>query len=108
MSSPTYDDVLSELMAMIDGPVTISAQGAAEDDAAVLFMFAGTLTAGWDQELLEAQGAGDVAIFRVGAFSAFVERETFRDARISDKRVDVRLGNVWMEFARGLPPSAPP
>lgn len=102
---PSYEDVLAALMGLLGTRVVISAQGAQEDDAAVLFFVTGTLEAGWDAAILDELGAGDVAIFRLvnQTFAASLERETFREARIEPGRVHVRLGNIWMEFG---PPDA--
>jgi hypothetical protein len=105
----TYDDTLAALMGLLNTTVTISAEGAREDDAAVLFMVTGTLTASWDQDLLAANGVDNVAIFRLAGstFAAFLEREAFREARINANRVKVRLGDTWLDFERGSPASRP-
>lgn len=47
-------------------------------------MIAGTLTAGWDQEVFDANGVDDLAIVRMSALAAFIERGTCREARMND------------------------
>jgi hypothetical protein len=94
--TPTYHDALAALTGLVGKAVTVAASQDGEEGPPSPFMITGHLDAGWDQDVLEANGAPDVAIFRIKgtSFATFIEPETFRDARISEGRVDIRLGDI--------------
>jgi len=91
-----YREALVALMRHIDQRVMVSAAGHDDADAGLIVQATGTLTAGWDPRIMEANQAGDVAIFRLAdaEVSFFLDAETFRYATSTGDSVRIRMGNV--------------
>lgn len=93
-----FDALLAALMERLGTRVRISVCAAQQPrpSAQVLDM-EGTITAGWDPEVLRENGFEDGAIFRIeeaDGFSLYLLREDFQEAELHGDRVLIRTGGV--------------
>lgn len=97
MDALGYDQTLAALMGRIGQRVRVSVFSGREDTHAHVVDVEGTLTAGWDPDVLRDNGVGDAAIFRmadVDGFTLYLLREDFADAQEDADRLLIRTGGI--------------
>ncbi len=102
-----FDAALARLMEWLGRPVRISAFAAHERAQAQVLDVEGVLAAGWDPDVLRANGFEGSAILRLEelpAFSLYLVREDFEDLRDHGGRVVGRAGGLGVAITPRFTP----